>query len=739
MQETLEGTVAHIIFRNEDNGYTVFELETEGKELTCVGFFSLLQEGQSITAQGHYEEHASYGRQFKVESFEDRVPDTEEAVERYLASGAIKGIGAALAHRVVKMFGDDTFRILTEEPERLAEVKGISMRKAQEIGVQAAEQLGMRKAMIFLQQYGISVPTGVKIYHTYGEEIYAILRENPYRLAEDVNGIGFRTADRIAMRIGITQESEFRIRSGILYTLMLSAGEGSCYQPEALLIRNASQMLGVEEELVSHVLTDLMLDRKVIMKNHGDERIVYSGRSYYLELNTARMLHDLNQGAGENEAEVEARIARLEKSGKIVLEEEQREAVKMAALHGLFVLTGGPGTGKTTTINEIIRYFISRGMAVLLAAPTGRAAKRMTETTGYEASTIHRLLEISSSSEEEDVRFERNDQNPLEEDVVIIDEMSMVDISLMHALLAAIAPGTHLILVGDQDQLPSVGPGSVLRDIIASEAFPCVRLTRIFRQDDASDIVVNAHKINHGEPISLTNKSRDFFFMGRTDVNVIISNIIRLIRDRLPNYVNADPFDIQVLSPVRKGLLGVERLNLILQEYLNPPSPDKAEKTYGDRKFRVGDKVMQIRNNYQLVWEIRGRNNIPVHTGTGIFNGDMGIIKEVNEFASTLTILFDENRIVDYPFGCMDELELAYAVTIHKSQGSEYPAVILPLLSGPHMLMTRNLLYTAVTRAKSCVVILGKEETVNGMIANETEQRRYTTLDERIRELCTDV
>jgi exodeoxyribonuclease V alpha subunit len=484
----------------------------------------------------------------------------------------------------------------------------------------------------------------------------------------------------------------------------------------------------------------LALERKVVLKQGSDGEdgnIVYAGQYYYLELNSARMLLDLNRPGDESEEEIRQNLDKLKESGSLVLEEEQQRAVKSAAESNVLILTGGPGTGKTTTINEIIRYFRMERKSVLLAAPTGRAAKRMTETTGYEAQTIHRLLEISSGDEEDrDIRFERNETNPLEADVVIIDEMSMVDIFLMHSLLSAISVGSKLILVGDVNQLPSVGPGAVLKDLIASDAFPCIRLTRIFRQAESSDIVVNAHRINQGQQISFSNQSRDFFFLKREDPNLIISNIIELIQKMLPGYVDANPRDIQVLTPMRNGVLGVNRLNHILQDYLNPRDASKKEKVYGDKLFRVGDKVMQIRNNYQLPWEIRGRYDVPVEDGTGIFNGDMGAIRSVSDESQSLEIEFDDGRFVDYPYAALDELELSYAITIHKSQGSEYPAVILPILSGPPMLMTRNLLYTAVTRAKKCVVMLGNEQAVRSMIDNETEKHRYTSLDERIKELC---
>ncbi|MCR5294225.1 MAG: ATP-dependent RecD-like DNA helicase [Lachnospiraceae bacterium] len=736
--ESVRGIVDHIIFRNEENGYTVFVLGAGDKELTCVGSFQSMDPGESIEVFGRTVSHVSYGEQFKVERFEYCEPENAEAILRYLGSGAIKGIGMAMAKRIVKRFGDDTLRVIEEEPERLSEVKGISMRKARDIAKQTDEKRAERKAMVFLSGYGVSLALGVRIYRKYGEEVYKILKENPYRLAEEIEGVGFKTADAIAVRGGIELDSQYRIRCGILYVLGLAAGEGSVYLPEEELFVRSARLLGVLPEAVEYELGNLAIERKVILKEKEGVRIVYEARFYYVELGTARMLTDLNVRITAEEDDTKARISRVfKRDSEITLSDEQQEAVACAMRNGLFIMTGGPGTGKTTTINAMLRCFEAEKLSILLAAPTGRAARRMTETTGFEASTIHRLLEISSSVEDEreHLRFERNSENPLEADVVIVDEMSMVDIFLMHALLSAIPVGTRLILVGDMDQLPSVGPGAVLRDIIESGAFPAVRLGRIFRQAAESDIVMNAHRINKGEQIKLTNKSRDFLYLKREDPNLIISNCIELIRDRLPGYVDARPFDIQVLAPMKKGLLGVARLNRILQEYLNPPSDRKAEKLYGDGKFRSGDKVMQVKNNYQIPWEIRGRHGATVREGSGIFNGDTGIIREINDPGAYMTIEFDEGRFVDYPYGNLDELELAYAVTIHKSQGSEYPAVILPLLTGPRMLLTRNLLYTAVTRARKCVMLLGKEEAFRDMIENESELHRYTSLKDRILEL----
>lgn len=731
--ESLAGYVEHIIYRNADNGYTVLNLVSGEDEITCVGIFSAIVEGENIEAQGEYTEHPTYGQQFKVTSFEEKAPEDEEAIERYLGSGAIKGIGLAMAARIVRHFKEDTFRIIEEEPERLAEIKGISNRKAMEIASQVNEKRDLRQAMIFLQQYGITMNLAVKVYQAYGQDVYGIIRENPYRLADDIDGVGFRTADEIAARVGIRMDSDFRVRSGILYTLLQASGEGHTYLPETELTPRASKLLNVTAEQVEKQYMDLAIERKIILKQMEDQTQIYAASFYYMEANTATMLKRLNVSYDVSDAEIEQRIRGIEKKSGMTLDEHQVTAVKEAVRNGLLVITGGPGTGKTTTINTIIRYFELEGLEIFLAAPTGRAAKRMSETTGFEARTVHRMLELNGGAEGSG-GFERDESNPLEADVIIVDEMSMVDISLMYSLLKAISVGTRLILVGDVNQLPSVGPGSVLRDIIQSHACNVVMLTKIFRQASTSDIIVNAHKINHGEEVILDNKSMDFFFLKRYDADVIINVVLQLIKQKLPKFVDATPYDIQVLTPMRKGLLGVERLNGILQRYMNPPANDKVEKEYGSTVFREGDKVMQTKNNYQLAWEIRTKFGLTVDKGLGIFNGDMGIIRQINDFAEQMIIEFDEGRMVEYPYKLLDELELAYAITIHKSQGSEYPAVVIPLLSGPMMLMNRNLLYTAVTRARKCVTLVGNEVTFQQMIQNTSQQKRYSGLCDRLKE-----
>lgn len=733
--EKVTGYVEHIVFRNEENGYTVFHLENEDGEVTCVGNLNFITEGEMLELEGEYVNHSVYGNQLKVSAYCVKEPEDLVSIERYLGSGAIKGIGQTMASRIVKKFREDTFRIIEEEPERLAEIKGISERKAMEIASQMEEKKDMRKSMIYLQKYGISTKLAAKIYQRYGMKVHQILEENPYRLADDIEGVGFRTADEIAARIGIHTDSDYRIRSGLFYVLQQAVAEGHIYLPEELLLRRAKVLLGIEIEDIEKYIMDLCMERKTVMKEKDGKVIVYPAHYYYMELNTAKMLNDLDIDCQMPEDMMEKRLRAVEEKEKIELDPLQHKAVIESIKHGLLILTGGPGTGKTTTINTMIQFFESEGLSILLAAPTGRAAKRMTEATGYEAQTIHRLLEVNGNPEEESTGgFLRNRENPLEADVIIIDEMSMVDLNLMHALLSAVVQGTRLILVGDVDQLPSVGPGSVLKDIISSERFHVVTLTKIFRQAGESDIIMNAHKINAGEPVELNKKSRDFFFVKCDEADTIIGGIIALIQRKLPQYVQAHPNEIQVMTPTRKGLLGVERMNVILQKYLNPADEKKTEREINGRLFREGDKVMQIKNNYQLEWEICTRFGLTVDKGMGVFNGDIGVISEINEYKETVEVEYDEGRKVKYGFDMVDELELAYAITVHKSQGSEYPAVILPLLPGPKLLYNRNLLYTAVTRAKKCLTIIGSDTTFQEMIRNKSEQERYTSLAERIGE-----
>ena len=757
----LEGIVSKIIYKNEENQYVVFAVETaDGGDDTCVGYLSGLEEGMYILAKGEYVTHPQYDVQFKVTEYEVKMPDDLVSMERYLGSGAIKGIGEIMAKRIIKKFGKDTFHVMENEPERLAEIKGISERKANEIGVQFIEKQAMREALMFLSQFGISPNLSVKIFNEYGQKMYTIIKKNPYKIAEDISGVGFKMADAIAMRAGIGMNSDFRVRAAIIYTLNQTTGLGHIYLPKRLLISWTRQLMEksnendmgmyeedrvvISEDVIETQLMNLSVEGKVVFKEDNGEIIVYGQSFYHRELNTARMLLETKATVNIPDEAIDKTIAVIEKKERIQLDEMQKEAVRQAARQGVLVITGGPGTGKTTTINAIIQYFDMENADILLAAPTGRAAKRMTEATGYKAQTIHRLLELSGTVSEDGsdagIRFERNAQNPLDADVIIIDEMSMVDLSLMHSLMLAVVPGTHLILVGDENQLPSVGAGNVLKDIIRSGCVPVVGLHRIFRQEEGSAIVDNAHKINEGKPIVLDNKSKDFFFLPRNSTRDVSEEVAALLTRKLPKYVGCKGTEIQVLTPMRNGDLGVSRLNAVLQNALNPANSRKKEKELASGIiFREGDKVMQIRNNYKLEWAVYSeRGRFKVEEGVGVFNGDMGIVKEIDDYNEEVVVLFDDDKEVRYPYNMLDELELSYAITIHKSQGSEYPAVVLPLFSGPKVLMNRNLLYTAVTRAKQCVVIVGSGHMVESMILNNDEQKRYSSLDIRMIHLLED-
>ncbi len=729
--EEIKGYVDHIVFQNKDNGYTVMDLDCDGELYSCVGYAASVSEGELLLIKADMVINPTYGPQYEIREYEVLPPEDVKSIERYLSSGAIKGIGAAMASRIIRRFGEETFEIIENEPERLAEIKGISERKAREIASQMADKRDLRAIMMVLQKYGITYQLGMKLYARYGLKIGGIIEENPYRLAEEVQGIGFLKADEIAKKAGIGSNSDFRIRSGIFYVLQKASLDGHMYLPKEILMMEGTKLLGVSADDIEHHLMDLCIDKKVYIKQIEEEIRVYAAQNYFMEMNVARMLDDLNVNYDVDEEKLENKISEIEKQDGIVLDEMQHKAVIEAVKKGLLIITGGPGTGKTTTIETIIHYFESEGMDLYLAAPTGRAAKRMTETTGYEAQTLHRLLELSGGLEGDNrvAEFGRNEQNPLEADVIIVDETSMVDMYLMNYLLKAVLVGTRLIFVGDVNQLPSVGPGCVLKDMIDSQVLPVVRLTKIFRQAMESDIVKNAHKINRGEEVDLQKKdSRDFFFIHQNDQLIMQRAILSLVQDKLPRFVNATPLDIQVLTPMRKGVFGVYELNKLLQKYLNPPAAGKYEKEMPDRLFREGDKVMQTKNNYQLEWKILNRYNVEIEKGMGVFNGDIGVISRIDENMELMTVVFDENRQVDYPFKLLDELELAYAITVHKSQGSEYPAVVMPMFQGPRPLMNRNLLYTAVTRAKNCVALVGSATVFNEMVENENEHKRYSGL-----------
>lgn len=739
--ETISGYVENITFRNEDNGYTVLTLLSGKKEIKCTGIFGYIGEGEYMEIEGEKVFHEVYGEQIKAISYKVIPATDEHSIRKYLGSGAVKGLGAVLAERIVKKFGEDTLRIIEEEPERLAEIRGITLRKAMDICEQIEEKKDMRDVMIFLQGYGISPTFSTKIFNLYGTKVYDIIRSNPYQLADDVAGIGFKTADEIARRAGVEVNASIRIKSGMCYALSEASSSGHTYLPKAKLVEATVNLLGLRDqymnadgtynmELLDQCFTELVLERRLIVKEIEETEAVFLSTFYYTELNIARMLLELNISTPEDDYIMGVKLDTIEKMTDVSLDELQRQAVIETQNHGVSIITGGPGTGKTTTINAIIRMFEAAGMEVSLAAPTGRAAKRMAEATGHEAKTIHRLLEVAGGPGEADLdaKFGRNEQNPVEADVIIVDEMSMVDTFLMHALLKAVMVGTKIVFVGDVNQLASVGPGNVLKDIIESGCFSVVKLTKVFRQAGESGIVTNAHKINAGERVELDNSSGDFLYIERENAQAALNATIGLIKSKLPQYVGASEMDIQVLTPMRNGILGVNSLNEQLQQYINQPSPDKREKEIGNTIFREGDKVMQIKNNYQLEWEQRSKDGRLIDSGSGIFNGDMGIITTINNTTNYMEVRFDDDKYVTYDAKQAEELELAYAVTIHKSQGSEYPAVIMPLVSGVSMLMTRNLLYTGVTRAKKCVCIVGRKETFDAMIANEDQRKRFSGL-----------
>ena len=742
--KNISGYVENITFRNEDNGYTVLTLLSGKKEIKCTGTFGYIGEGEYVEIEGEEVFHDIYGEQIKVISYEI-IPATDEfSIKKYLGSGAIKGLGAVLADRIVERFGEDTIRIIEEEPERLAEIRGITTRKAMDICKQVEDKKDMRDIMIFLQGYGISPALANKIYTLYGTKVYDIIKTNPYRLADDVAGVGFKTADEIARRAGVEVNASVRIKSGMCYALADASTSGHTYLPKEQLAQRTINLLGLRDQymsadgtynmdLLDNCFTELILEKKLILKEIDDVEGVFLSTFYYTELNIARMLLELNIETTEDDYIMGIKLDTIEKLTGVQLDELQRKAVIETQNNGVSVITGGPGTGKTTTINAIIQMFETDGLEVSLAAPTGRAAKRMSEATGHKASTIHRLLEVSGGGDEvtaDDLsaRFGRNEQNPLETDVIIVDEMSMVDTFLMHALLKAITIGTRVVFVGDVNQLASVGPGNVLKDIIDSGQFSVVKLTKVFRQAGESGIVVNAHKINAGQQVALDNSTGDFLYIERENAQMALNATIGLLKTKLPGYVGAKEQDIQVLTPMRNGILGVNSLNEQLQKFINPPSPDKSEKEIAGTIFREGDKVMQVKNNYQHSWEQRSASGRIFDTGSGIFNGDMGIVTKINNTTNYIEVVFDDDRYVTYDTKQAEELELAYAITIHKSQGSEYPAVIMPLVSGVQMLMTRNLLYTGVTRAKKCVCIVGRKEMFEAMIANEDQHKRYSGL-----------
>ncbi len=766
--QTIRAFIENIIYYNEENHYSVLEASNDGELFTVVGVFPYISAGETVEAEGDFTSHPVYGEQFSAASFRVIPPEGTHAIERYLAGGAIKGIGPALAKRIVKKFKEDTFRIIEEEPERLAEIKGISEIMAMHFSEQAELKKGLREAVMFLQQYGIGTVLANRIYDKYGPALYVIIKNNPYRLAEEIEGVGFKTADSIAVKMGLPMDSEFRIRCGIVHVLASAAADGHTWLPEKMLSGMSSELLGLDIGEIERYLIDLQMNGQIVTVEK-EERQVYLAAYYYTERDIAERLKLLAIHGEADAAFAEKRIRKIEKETGIELDEKQREAVRASVENGLLVLTGGPGTGKTTTINTLIRFYREDRDEIFLAAPTGRAAKRMTEATGCEAKTIHRMLEYTGVPEEGNApgdtahyegtwggpgaapyggsgnaggagstsgkgRFMRDERDPLEADVLIIDEMSMVDIFLMDALLKAVVPGIRLILVGDYNQLPSVGAGNVLRDIIDAGVFRTVRLEHVFRQAAKSDIVSNAHRINRGEPVDLAKKSLDFLFIRNSRPEDILLTVRRLITEKLPDYVGCGCLDIQVLTATKKGALGVEALNRELQQYLNPPERGKEERKHGSGVLREGDKVMQMKNDYDLEWTVYDERGLPKEHGSGVFNGDIGRVEEIDPPADTVTVIFDDQRKVRYDRKQLLNLELAYAVTVHKSQGSEYPAVVMPMFRGPHLLMNRNLLYTAVTRARKCVCMVGLPQVFEEMERNEDENKRFSGLRDRITE-----
>lgn len=729
--QTISGIVESIIFNNTENGYCVFSIAFEDEELVCTGNLPFLSEGEQVELSGEFITHPLYGKQFGFSEYTKNAPKDAASMVKYLGSGVIKGIGEKTAMQIVARFGEDTFEVLENYPEKLAEIKGISLKKARSMSEQFHEQTYQRQAMMFLHGFGITAAAASKIWGKYKENTITVLKSNPYELTYDITGFGFKSADSIAYRMGTPPENVHRIKAGIRYTLLNATSDGHSYYPKELLLEKAAELLEVSKELAEHGLLELHIDKAVVIEKlddgNGDySAAVYLGTYYYAENYVAKRLAELDGVIDSTNVDAESILNEIRDELQIELADNQISAVTQSLSGGVLVITGGPGTGKTTTIRAIIAALESLGLETQLCAPTGRAAKRMSEATGQEAKTIHRLLEVKFLTD--DARrqtFERNESNPLETDVLIIDEISMVDIVLMMNLLKAVKAGTRLILVGDMNQLPSVGAGNVLKDILASEKINSVYLDEIFRQARLSHIVTNAHRINNGEMPIVNEKDSDFFMANRQNVDNVAQGICEFVADRLPKYGDYDPLrDIQVLTPMRKSRIGALQLNKDLQHALNPPSPTKREYEYRSTIFREGDKVMQIKNNYNIPWDDE--------ENTGVFNGDQGVIESISLLSETLKVSFDDGKSIEYEFAMLEELELAYAITIHKSQGSEYRVVVIPAHSAPPMLLSRNLLYTAVTRARNLVVIVGMEEYVRMMVSNNREVLRYSALDRKI-------
>ena len=731
MLEEKQGTIAEIIFHNSENGYTVAIFETETDAFTAVGNLPAVTAGRNYILQGEFTTHPVYGEQFSIKSFEEVMPSTEDGIREFLASEAMKGIGRKTAAAIVSVFGTDTLRVIEEEPHRLTDVPGIGKKTAERISLAFGKHREFASIVLYLQQFGINAEYAMKLYRVYGSGTIEAVKENPYRLVEDIFGVGFKKADKIADRMGVARDDEFRIKSGVKFTLSYFAGEGNTFLPQDMLCEKAGQLLDLPIELIEEQLIDMAFEGDIYIEKLDGRNAVFLAAYYLAEQNVCKCLSAISDAQLKPVAGgIDSLISRTENATGIYLSENQKHAVKTSLQMGVSIITGGPGTGKTTIINTIINILEESGLKTAIAAPTGRAAKRITETSGHYASTIHRLLEYYFSESENMMRFGKTKEDPLDYDAVIVDEASMIDLILMNGLVSAIRPGTRLVIVGDADQLPSVGAGNVLRDMISSEYIYSTKLTEIFRQAKESMIVVNAHRINHGEYPDCNAKGKDFFLLRRSAEKEMLETIKTLCLKRLPDYYSdiSPTADIQVLTPVRKGLLGSINLNRELQDVLNPPCAELEEKQFGDRIFREGDKVMQIKNNYQMTW----KNLEDFTEGEGVFNGDVGVIHRVDREFNEVTVVYDEVRYVTYNFNQLDELELAYAITVHKSQGSEFPIVIMPVSWFPPVLATRNLLYTGVTRGKRAVVLVGSENKLDAMVDNDRINERFSGLGVRL-------
>ncbi|CZR71636.1 TPA: ATP-dependent RecD-like DNA helicase [Clostridioides difficile] len=723
--EKLEGMISEIVFKNEDNGYTIAHLVNENDEIVVVGCMPTLAIGESIEVEGKWVNHKIYGTQFEVNSFMPVTPSSLKGIYVYLSSGMIHGIGEKMAKRIIDKFGVDTLEVIQNSPEKLQEVEGIGSKKVKQIVKSYEEDRELRNIIIQLSPFGITPNYCLKIYKKYKSSAIEVINKNPYQLAEDIRGIGFKVADSIASKIGIDKNSKDRICQGILYTLNKSLSNGHTYLPEHVLIQDSEKLLELNGEIIKDCVMMLVYNQKIHIEKVNNENLIYLMPYYLAENGVCSQIVKLSQYEFEDlKIDIDNEINVLEEDKKIKLAEKQILAVKESVNSGVLIITGGPGTGKTTTINAIIDIFENNGKSVTLAAPTGRAAKRMSETSNKEAKTIHRLLEMGFSTDD-DLTFFKDEEDPINSDVIIVDEVSMVDIILMYNLLRAIKLGTRVILVGDSDQLPSVGAGNVLKDMINSNIINVVKLNEIFRQAQESMIIVNAHKINNGEPLYLNTKGKDFFFIRKSTNEEILNEIIGLVNERLPKFYKVDKLkDIQVLSSMRKGELGVTNLNIELQKYLNKKEKFKVEESFSKRLFRVGDKVMQVKNNYTKKWETEDQKE----SGEGIYNGDIGYVYHIDKDKKTIYILFDQTKIVSYLYDELDEIDHSFCTTIHKSQGSEFPVVVLPIAWAPPMLLSRNLLYTAVTRAKKLVVLVGDVKYLEYMIKNNRVNQRYSNL-----------